>query len=156
MLIWIYCFLMCAPPWFWGWSSYIPEGLLVTCSWDYTTRSLSNRLYYVMLLFFGFILPVGVLIFCYATILRFIVQHRNEMNQLMSAATSSRRHKQQTDVRTASIILMLALLYCIAWTPCPLPSLRQLLRTRRIHWWRHNGKRIGWWKWQWHWRHWWQ
>jgi len=109
--------MICAPPWFWGWSSYVPEGFLVTCSWDYTTRTLSNRLFYIVFLFFGFVLPVGVLIFCYSTILRFIVRHRYEMNQLMSASTSSRRHRQQTDVRTASIILMLALLYCVAWTP---------------------------------------
>ena len=84
--------------------------------------------------------------------------HRStsQRNESIDVTSSHQRHKQQTDVRTASIILMLAFLYCIAWTPCPLPSLRQLLRTRRIHWWRHNGKRIGWWKWQWHWRHWWQ
>ena len=58
-----------------GWSSYRPEGLLTTCSWDYTTKTLANRLYYIYLLILGFVLPVAVLSYCYANIVRFIIGH---------------------------------------------------------------------------------
>jgi hypothetical protein len=116
-----------------GWSSYEPEGVLVTCSWDYTTRTLSNRLYYLYLLFFGFVLPVSVLTYCYAAIFRFIVRSSREMTRLVMAShvkspfstttTSFRKRRRQTDVRTAMILLSLAILCFTAWTPYAIVSL---------------------------------
>ena len=122
-----------APPWLLGWSSYQPEGVLVTCSWDYTTRTLSNRLYYLYLLFFGFVLPVSVLTFCYVAIFRFIVRSSREMTRLIMTSdgrasfskttVSFRKRRRQTDVRTALIILSLAMLCYTAWTPYAIVSL---------------------------------
>ena len=122
-----------APPWLLGWSSYQPEGILVTCSWDYSSRTLSNRLYYVYLLVLGFVLPVSILTFCYAAIFRFIVRSSKEMTRLIMTSDgkssfskttmSFRKRRRQTDVRTALIILSLALLCFTAWTPYAIVSL---------------------------------
>ena len=122
-----------SPPLIFGWSSYQPEGVLVTCSWDYTTRTLSNRLYYLYLLFFGFVLPVSVLTFCYVAIFRFIVRSSREMTRLIMTSdgrasfskttVSFRKRRRQTDVRTALIILSLAMLCYTAWTPYAIVSL---------------------------------
>ena len=71
------------PPLLFGWSSYQPEGLLVTCSWDYMSRNFSNRLYYVYLLVFGYIVPVTVLIFCYFAIFRFIMRSAKDITRLI-------------------------------------------------------------------------
>ncbi|XP_057381617.2 melanopsin-like [Daphnia carinata] len=131
--IWLHCAALVAPPWLLGWSSYEPEGVLVTCSWDYTTRTLSNRLYYLYLLFFGFVLPVSVLTFCYVAIFRFIVRSSKEMTRMImsshvkspfsTAITSFRKRRRQTDVRTAMILLSLAMLCYTAWTPYAIVSL---------------------------------
>ncbi|KAI9552890.1 arthropsin3 [Daphnia sinensis] len=131
--IWLHCAALVAPPWLLGWSSYEPEGVLVTCSWDYTTRTLSNRLYYLYLLFFGFVLPVSVLTFCYVAIFRFIVRSSREMTRMImtshvkspfsTAITSFRKRRRQTDVRTAMILLSLAMLCYTAWTPYAIVSL---------------------------------
>lgn len=133
MAIWLHCAALVAPPWLLGWSSYEPEGVLVTCSWDYTTRTLSNRLYYLYLLFFGFVLPVSVLTFCYVAIFRFIVRSSREMTRMImtshvkspfsTAITSFRKRRRQTDVRTAMILLSLAVLCYTAWTPYAIVSL---------------------------------
>ena len=122
-----------SPPLIFGWSTYQPEGVLVTCSWDYTTRNLSNRLYYFYLLFFGFVLPVSVLTFCYVAIFRFIVRSSREMTRLIMTSdgrasfskttVSFRKRRRQTDVRTALIILSLAMLCYTAWTPYAIVSL---------------------------------
>ena len=121
------------PPWLFGWSSYQPEGLLVTCSWDYTSRNLSNRLYYVFLLVFGFVLPVAVLTFCYSSILCFILRSSRDITRLVmsndgrvhfsNTTMSFLQRRKQKDVRTALIILSLALLYVTAWTPYAVVSL---------------------------------
>ena len=120
------------PPWLFGWSSYQPEGLLVTCSWDYTSRNLSNRLYYVFLLVFGFVLPVAVLTFCYSSILCFILRSSRDITRLVlsndgvhfsNTTMSFLQRRKQKELRTALIILSLALLYVTAWTPYAVVSL---------------------------------
>lgn len=122
-----------SPPWLFDWSHYQPEGVLVTCSWDYTSRTLSNRLYYIYLLVLGFVLPVGVLTFCYSAIFRFIIRSSREMTRLimttdgrmtMSKTTMSfRQRRRQTDIRTALIILSLAVACFTAWTPYAVVSM---------------------------------
>ena len=129
----MHCAALVTPPLIFGWSSYQPEGVLVTCSWDYTTRTLSNRLYYLYLLFFGLFLPVSVLTFCYAAIFRFIVRSSKEITRLImtsdgttsfsKSTVSFRKRRRQTDVRTALIILSLAILCFTAWTPYAIVSL---------------------------------
>ena len=130
---WIYCAVLVTPPWLFGWSSYQLEGLLVTCSWDYTSRNLSNRHYYVFLLVLGFVVPVAVFIFCYSAILGFILWSSRDITRLMTTsdgrvhfrntAMSFLQRRKQKDVRTALIILYLALLYITAWTPYTIVSL---------------------------------
>jgi hypothetical protein len=131
--IWIHCAALVSPPLLFGWSTYLPEGVLVTCSWDYTSRTTSNRLYYFYLLSFGFVLPVSVLTFCYVAIFRFIVRSSREMTRLIMTSdgrasfskttVSFRKRRRQTDVRTALIILSLAMLCYTAWTPYAIVSL---------------------------------
>ena len=109
------------PPWIFGWSSYQPEGLLVTCSWDYTSRNLFNRLYFVYLLVLGFVLPIAVLIFCYSAIFRFVMRFSREITRLIlssdgraSFTTTTmpfRKRRKETDVRTALTILLLVFLF---------------------------------------------
>ncbi|XP_045036544.1 melanopsin [Daphnia magna] len=131
--IWLHCGALVSPPLLFGWSSYLPEGVLVTCSWDYSSRTLSNRLYYFYLLFFGFFLPVSVLTFCYAAIFRFILRSSREITRLITTSDGStsfskstvsfRKRRRQTDVRAALIILSLAILCFTAWTPYTIVSL---------------------------------
>ena len=121
------------PPWLFGWSSYQPEGFLVTCSWDYMSRNLSNRLYYVFLLVLGFVVPVSVLMFCYSAIFCFILRSSRDITRLVmsndgrvhfsNTTMSFLQRRKQKDVRTAQIILSLALLYVTAWTPYTIVSL---------------------------------
>ena len=121
------------PPLLFGWSSFQPEGLLVSCSWDYTSRNFSNRLYYVYLLVFGYIVPVTVLIFCYFAIFRFIMRSAKDITRLIltrdgrvhfnKTTLQILEHRKQTEVRTALIILSLALFCLTAWTPYAVVSL---------------------------------
>ena len=105
----------------------------MTCSWDYTSRTLSNRLYYVYLLVFGFVLPVTVLLFCYWSIFRVIMRSSKEITRLITISDgkvhfskmtmSFLQRRRQTEVWTALIILSLALLFLAAWTPYAVVSL---------------------------------
>lgn len=60
-----YCFL-----WFWHilfslLGSYIPEGLMTSCTWDYVTYTTASRSYTMMLCCFVFFIPLGIILYCY-------------------------------------------------------------------------------------------
>ncbi|XP_071455747.1 rhodopsin-like [Hetaerina americana] len=148
VVIWIYCALMSGPPLF-GWSRYVAEGFLTSCSWDYLSRNPANRAYYVYLLTLGFVIPVGVIAYCYAFILAAIRAHGKEMaavkgmmasgsphvssNTSATPTTSHPNHhrtashrsgaRSSNAVRTAEVILTLVLLFLISWTPYTVVSM---------------------------------
>lgn len=45
--------------------SYIPEGLMTSCTWDYVSPSPANRSYTMMLCCFVFFIPLAMILFCY-------------------------------------------------------------------------------------------
>lgn len=158
LVVWFYCLAMALPPLF-GWSAYVPEGYLTSCSWDYLTRTPTNRAYYIYLLTLGFLIPVSVITYCYVFILAAIFAHSREMKSVKSTGSnfySAHAHPNQlpflggsmygslsgslsrgvaycmnpsnptratmvswasSTIRTAEIILMLILLFLVAWVP---------------------------------------
>lgn len=114
--IWLHCTLLVIMPLL-GWSRYVPEGLLTSCSWDYTTRTASNRAYYVLLLVTGFVLPLGVICASYGRIAASVLTHARQMVCLNKQSSALRRLRRQTEIRTAQVVVMLVLAYLTAWTP---------------------------------------
>lgn len=45
--------------------SYIPEGLMTSCTWDYMTSTTANKSYTLMLCCFVFFVPLGIISYCY-------------------------------------------------------------------------------------------
>ncbi|XP_017164322.1 melanopsin-A [Poecilia reticulata] len=68
---WAYSLGWSLPPFF-GWSAYVPEGLLTSCTWDYMTFTPSVRAYTMLLFIFVFFLPLFIIIYCYVFIFRAI------------------------------------------------------------------------------------
>ncbi|XP_064103928.1 melanopsin-like [Macrobrachium nipponense] len=117
--IWVYCTALSIPPFF-GWSSYIPEGLLTSCSWDYISQDPANRSYYIYLLVGGFVFPVAAIMFCYSYILFALFKHSRI---LMSRALPRSAPARRNDLRTAQMVLTLILLFIISWSPYATVSL---------------------------------
>ncbi|XP_063217234.1 rhodopsin, GQ-coupled-like, partial [Bacillus rossius redtenbacheri] len=141
--VWIYCLFMTLPPLF-GWSSYVAEGFLTSCSWDYLTRSVNNRSYYIYLLVLGFVVPVSVITFCYTFIIAAIYAHGREMIGVKATGGGSRRGSTRkspglraqlsrpaaaqapglsSTVRTAHIIVTLVALFLVSWAPYTIVTL---------------------------------
>ncbi|XP_024084814.1 rhodopsin, GQ-coupled-like [Cimex lectularius] len=123
---WIYCTSLVTPPLF-GWSRYTLEGLLTSCSWDYTTKTVSNTVYYLYLLGFGFIVPVAVITYCYTSIVSAVFAHGREMagvdmtsgrsgNSGVGKSTSL-NNAHSTSLKTAEIIFILIAFFFLSWTP---------------------------------------
>ncbi|XP_069719608.1 melanopsin isoform X3 [Phaenicophaeus curvirostris] len=65
--VWLYSLAWSLPPFF-GWSAYVPEGLLTSCSWDYMTFTPSVRAYTMLLFCFVFFIPLIAIIYSYVFI----------------------------------------------------------------------------------------
>ncbi|XP_063047879.1 melanopsin-A [Engraulis encrasicolus] len=116
---WLYSLAWSLPPFF-GWSAYVPEGLLTSCTWDYMTFTPSVRAYTMLLFCFVFFIPLIVIIYCYIFIFRAI---RNTNNAVSKIPGSNRRdsikrfHRLKNEWRMAKIALIAILLYVISWSP---------------------------------------
>ncbi|TMS04626.1 hypothetical protein E3U43_009783 [Larimichthys crocea] len=121
---WAYSLGWSLPPFF-GWSAYVPEGLMTSCTWDYMTFTPSVRAYTMLLFIFIFFLPLFIIIYCYVFIFRAIRstnQAVGKINGSIHSHGSSRDsvknfQRLQNEWKMAKIALIVILLYVISWSP---------------------------------------
>ncbi|KAK2820571.1 hypothetical protein Q5P01_023530 [Channa striata] len=116
---WVYSMGWSLPPLF-GWSAYVPEGLMTSCSWDYMTFTPSVRSYTMLLFTFVFFIPLAIIIFCYCSIFRAIrhtTQAITKINCDRNKDSAKRFHKMKSEWKTAKIALIIILLFVISWAP---------------------------------------
>ncbi|CAG0894133.1 unnamed protein product [Darwinula stevensoni] len=114
--IWFYCLALVIPPYL-GWSDYVPEAFLTSCTWDFYTRTLSNRAYYIFLLFFGFVVPVSIILLSYLFIIRTFRQLKEVGETMENGNVPIRETRKRTEFRVAKIIFVLIVLFLMSWTP---------------------------------------
>ncbi|XP_069134425.1 rhodopsin-like [Argopecten irradians] len=123
-------FLMIVVVWSWaiGWSilplfglgAYIPEGFQTSCTFDYLTKTTSNRIYIIGMYVFAFALPLLIIIGCYVGILKAIRKHAKEMSRMadkMNAEEKDKKEKSKTEIKIAKIAMMLISLFILSWSP---------------------------------------
>eukprot|EP00073_Rattus_norvegicus_P053092 XP_017455476.1 PREDICTED: melanopsin isoform X3 [Rattus norvegicus] len=115
--VWLYALAWSLPPFF-GWSAYVPEGLLTSCSWDYVTFTPLVRAYTMLLFCFVFFLPLLIIIFCYIFIFRAI---RETGRACEGCGESPLRRRQwqrlQSEWKMAKVALIVILLFVLSWAP---------------------------------------
>ncbi|XP_049666084.1 melanopsin isoform X4 [Accipiter gentilis] len=85
--VWLYSLAWSLPPFF-GWSAYVPEGLLTSCSWDYMTFTPSVRAYTMLLFCFVFFIPLIAIIYSYVFIFE-AIKKANKYSQVLTPFTNS-------------------------------------------------------------------
>uniref|UniRef100_A0A4W6ENG1 Opsin 4 n=1 Tax=Lates calcarifer TaxID=8187 RepID=A0A4W6ENG1_LATCA len=116
---WVYSMGWSLPPFF-GWSAYVPEGLMTSCSWDYMTFTPSVRSYTMLLFTFVFFIPLFIIIFCYCCIFRAIRHTTRAITKINCERTrdsAKRFHKMKSEWKMAKIALIVILLFVISWAP---------------------------------------
>ncbi|XP_068182693.1 melanopsin-A-like isoform X2 [Antennarius striatus] len=124
MAAWAYSLGWSLPPFF-GWSAYVPEGLLTSCTWDYMTFTPSVRAYTMLLFLFVFFLPLSIIIYCYVFIFRAIRTTNRAVGKVHGSvhSHSSTRdsvknfQRLQNEWKMAKIALLVILLYVVSWSP---------------------------------------
>nr|CCP46948.1 Ek arthropsin [Euperipatoides kanangrensis] len=123
--IWIYCLILASPPLF-GWSQYVPEGFLTSCSFEYLDRNLLTRSFILYLFILGFALPCLVILFCYIFIIKSIYNHEKMMAKTLANSPlkfpqdriKKRSNKKlNNDIQAAKIAFVIIILFCLSWIP---------------------------------------
>uniref|UniRef100_A0A3B4ANL2 G-protein coupled receptors family 1 profile domain-containing protein n=1 Tax=Periophthalmus magnuspinnatus TaxID=409849 RepID=A0A3B4ANL2_9GOBI len=116
---WVYSMGWSLPPFF-GWSAYVPEGLMTSCSWDYMTFTPLVRSYTMLLFTFVFFIPLGIIIFCYFCIFRAIRHTTRAITKINCQGTrdsAKKLHKLRSEWKMAKIALIVILLFVLSWAP---------------------------------------
>ncbi|XP_072347938.1 melanopsin-A isoform X3 [Scyliorhinus torazame] len=119
MGVWLYSLVWSLPPFF-GWSAYVPEGLMTSCTWDYTTFTPSVRAYTMLLFCCVFFIPLGIIIYCYVFIFRAILSTNRDVQKIggnSSKESQKRFQRISNEWKMAKIALIVILLYVISWSP---------------------------------------
>ncbi|XP_068461127.1 opsin 4xb [Clinocottus analis] len=119
LLVWLYSLAWSLAPLV-GWSSYIPEGLMTSCTWDYVTYTLANRSYTMMLCCFVFFIPLGIIFYCYLFMFLAIRKTSREVERLGTQVRKSTLIKQKTmksEWKLAKIAFVVIVVYVLSWSP---------------------------------------
>ncbi|XP_060635205.2 melanopsin-like isoform X1 [Anolis sagrei] len=116
--VWLYSLGWSVCPLF-GWSSYIPEGLMISCTWDYVTYSPSNRSYTMMLCCCVFFIPLIIIFHCY--IFMFLAIRSTGRNVQKLGSTYNRKssvsHSIKSEWKLAKIAFVAIVVYVLSWSP---------------------------------------
>ena len=99
-----------------GLGSYVPEGYLTSCSFDYLSSSFNSRLFIFIFFLAAWFVPFCIITVCYVGILRVVVMARN-VEHIVGGGDSSRHEKKSSEVRLAGVVIGIIGLWFVAWTP---------------------------------------
>ncbi|XP_035862929.1 opsin 4xa isoform X4 [Sander lucioperca] len=118
-LVWLYSLAWSLAPLL-GWSSYIPEGLMTSCTWDYMTSTPANKSYTLMLCCFVFFIPLGIISYCYLCMFLAIRHASRDVEKLGNQVRKSTLIQQQsikTEWKLAKIAFVVIIVYVLSWSP---------------------------------------
>ncbi|XP_036382749.1 melanopsin-B-like [Megalops cyprinoides] len=119
VLVWLYSLAWSLAPLV-GWSSYIPEGLMTSCTWDYVTSTSANKSYTLMLCCFVFFIPLGIISYCYLFMFLAIRSTSRDLEKLGTHVRKSTLIQQQSirnEWKLAKIAFVVIIVYVLSWAP---------------------------------------
>ncbi|XP_069094190.1 melanopsin-like [Pleurodeles waltl] len=117
VLVWLYSLFWSLAPLF-GWSSYVPEGLKISCTWDYTNTSSSNRSYTLMLCCFVFFIPLIIISHCYLFMFLAIRSTGRNVQKMGGYGRKSFISSTlKSEWKLAKIAFVVIVVYVLSWSP---------------------------------------
>ncbi|XP_065592568.1 melanopsin-like [Cyrtonyx montezumae] len=101
-----------------GWSSYVPEGLMISCTWDYVTYSPANRSYTMILCCCVFFIPLIIILHCYLFMFLAIRSTGRDVQKLGSCNRKSfLSQSMKNEWKLAKIAFVVIIVYVLSWSP---------------------------------------
>ncbi|KAM6132716.1 LOW QUALITY PROTEIN: melanopsin-like [Pterocles gutturalis] len=116
-VVWLYSLGWSVAPLF-RWSSYVPEGLMISCTWDYVTYSPANRSYTMILCCCVFFIPLIIIFHCYLSMFLAIRRTGREVQMLGSCSRKSYlSQSMKNEWKLAKIAFVVIIVFVLSWSP---------------------------------------
>ncbi|XP_065574981.1 opsin, ultraviolet-sensitive-like [Artemia franciscana] len=112
VFIWFYSLCFASLPLF-GISRYVPEGYLTSCSFEYLTDNIKNRIFILAFFFGAWCVPCFIILFSYISIVS--VVHRSKFK--ISENMADNLDRQKLEIQVTKTVFGLISTWMIAWTP---------------------------------------
>jgi len=120
IFIWVNAVGTSLPPFF-GWGSYIPEGILDSCTTDYLSKDFNNRSYGIFIFLWCYCLPLGAILYFYFFIIKSVAAHESAMRaqakKMNVASLRSGTEGESAEMRVAKVAIFNVSLWILCWTP---------------------------------------
>ncbi|XP_074849689.1 melanopsin-like [Carettochelys insculpta] len=117
VIVWLYSLGWSVAPLL-GWSSYVPEGLMISCTWDYVTYSPANRSYTMMLCCCVFFIPLVIIFHCYLFMILAIRSTGRNVQKLGSYGRKSYlSQSMKSEWKLAKIAFVVIIVFVLSWSP---------------------------------------
>ncbi|NXQ23315.1 OPN4 protein, partial [Alaudala cheleensis] len=101
-----------------GWSSYVPEGLMISCTWDYVTYSPANRSYTMILCCCVFFIPLVIIFHCYLSMFLAIRRTGRDVQKMGSCSRKSYlSQSMKNEWKLAKIAFVVIIVFVLSWSP---------------------------------------
>ncbi|XP_015911002.1 ocellar opsin [Parasteatoda tepidariorum] len=108
---------------FYGWSRYVPEGSMTSCTIDYISTDFNSLSYLIIYATAVYMIPLFTLIYCYTFIVFQVANHEKQLKDqakkmnVTSLRANSDSSKTNAEYKLAMVALTTVVLWFIAWTP---------------------------------------
>lgn len=148
---WIYAFIWISLPLF-SQNQFVLEGLLTSCTFDYVSRDLRNRLIMISMIIGGFLIPLTIIIIAYLLIIRKLSKRNVKFNRIKTPSisitsrssanrlnkTTEEIHFNRIQYRATRNISLVLILFVVSWLPYTIvticyqffPNFNQLIDVR--------------------------
>jgi len=105
-----------------GWGSYVPEGILDSCSFDYLSKDFNTRSYGIFIWLWSYCLPLSLLIYFYFFIVKAVMGHEAAMRAQAKKMNvknlrSGGQEGESAEMRVAKCAVFNVSLWILCWTP---------------------------------------
>lgn len=110
-----------------GLGTYVPEGYLTSCSYDYLVDDSKAKAFILVFFVAAWVVPFVLITFCYTSIFQEVILHRHLKKTEVMNRDSSRHikedQKRRQEIRLAIVVFLVIGMWFAAWTPYAVVSL---------------------------------
>jgi len=114
-VIWTYGFIFSVVPVLnLGLNRYVPEGYLTSCSFDYLTDDLQEKVFILVFFAAAWCVPFTIILYCYTKILSVVWM---TSKTVAASRFGQEEEKRKTDKRLGHVVICVVMLWFVSWTP---------------------------------------
>ncbi|XP_059489071.1 opsin, ultraviolet-sensitive [Neocloeon triangulifer] len=104
------------------WGRFVPEGYLTSCTFDYLTNTMENKMFVFFIFVFSYFIPMFSIIFFYSQIVGHVVNHEKALKAQakkmnVDSLRSGEKANASAEIRIAKTAIGICALFVASWTP---------------------------------------